>query len=598
MRKKLFPILLIGLLFTSYLFLVIEVLGISMSNETGFKIQKSYSNLGLNNTVALELNSTSYTDEINLNFTSINETKDFISNGEFDSNSSGWDAQNETDVNYKWMSDGPNNSKCISINLTGQSSKILFRPMNNSKGVENFKGPSSINSWKLHNNDTMNFTQGYFSGENHGNPGSGSLMHEYQGDRYSGGMANSSYQFFYDSQFEITSINLTFFYLWNVQLSPFSSNTLEIGVFLVTPSQTYLINNWSEIFKSNPIPESSWHNITLSGFDSYFNETGNYNITFYSIHSQVNADTTNVVYFDDIELNVTWGLKEFSQNDTTTWNQSINFNRNVFENGILNYSLQITDKFDHINTSNVFLSTWINNQLIQATPITTITSNTWIPNSMIVNKTIIGSGIIDVSLGLLFNATTYIFANETFSLFIDNVSFIIGSNPHPTQINLKIYDNGVNKSYTVIRDIYNNDFVKIIEPEFTWGPNYIDYINVTCNSSQVKVFITVTYLVFKIGNDGNDGNVNPPNLNPEDFISLLVFLVLMLIISSSLFVVRFQKRLFLNPKYDYIRKLRVKTRLRARLERGAPIEAKKRCPSCGKYINAAAKFCEFCGKPQ
>ena len=72
----------------------------------------------------------------------------------------------------------------------------------------------------------------------------------------------------------------------------------------------------------------------------------------------------------------------------------------------------------------------------------------------------------------------------------------------------------------------------------------------------------------------------------------------MMALSSSLFVVRFQKRLFLSPKYDYIRKLKLKKKLKVSRGRLEPTEAKKRCGRCGKYINAAARFCEFCGQPQ
>jgi hypothetical protein len=572
------------------------ILGIELYNDSGTQNQKNYTNLQLNNTISFDLNSTYNCKEVYVNFTSINETKDFITNGDLNSSSSSWTALNETDISYEWKQNGPEGANSISINLTGRNSTKIIRPMRNNSGIEKFE---NLDGWFFTKNLTVNFTQELEPLISHSYPGldgTYSLRHKCNATTGNTAMGNSSYQFFYNSSFEILSTNLNFSYkVSNPDLFD-NDNELTTGVYLIKPSNKPILLWQSNIYlPSAAAPQYETHN--LNNLTKYLNETGFYNLTFYSIHKHLD-NYDSIIYFDYIELNITWSVKEINNGSMTTWNQSISFNRGIFLDGILNFSYYITEKFEHINKSDVFLSTWINDQLIQASPLTTIINNTWVQDSVIINKSIIGTGIIKVSLGLLFNDIVYIFSNETFSLFFDNISFVIGSNPHPLEVDLKVFDFGINKSFSVNRDIYNNDFVNITNNSFTWGPSQTHNLNVTCNSSEVIVSLTLTYIVLKITTNGNGGNGQLPGIKSSDIITILIILVLFMSISSSLFIVRFQKRLFLNPKYDYIKKLRVKKTSKFKIERLEHIEPKKRCSSCGKYINAAAKFCEHCGQSQ
>ncbi len=588
--KKIFSIFLIGILLTFNSPTISNILGLTISSETGILTHKSYTNLTLNNTVSFELNSTSYTDEVHLNFTSINETKDFIINGDFNTSSLGWSAQNETDVKYEWTSNGPMGSKGISINLTGTNSRKYFRPMNDSTGIEKFW---EINGWVFTNNDSADFTQALDPLETHPpGDGTGSIMHKYDVVS-STGIANSSYQFFYNASYPLINTTLLYYYKWNIPTAP--QCTIRLSTYIITPqSKTYKLEG-SEVLLSTS-GTGLFQQMKLINIQKYFNYTGNYKLILSSNHSHTGFSGVSTIYFDYIDLNFTWGLKEFNQNDTISWNQSINFNRGVFSDGILNYSLYLTEKFEHINKSDIFLTTWINDQRIKAYPLTFMANNTWIVNSTNIDKSIIGTGIIKVAFGLFFNTTAYVFSNETFSLYLDNISLVIGSNPDPLQVELKVYDPSINKTFTVDRDIYNHDYVKISNNSFIWNPGLTHYMNVTCNSSNVLVSLNLTYFVYQIGGDGNDGNVEPPITNYYDAIPLMIILILVMVISSSLYVIRFQKRMFLNPKYDYVKKLKFKKKLSTKLKRDEPIIPKKRCTSCGKYVNATAKFCEHCGQ--
>ena len=147
-----------------------------LSKEIEVIEQKSYQNFELNNSFSFELNSSTKCQEIHLNFTHINETKDFIQNGGFENDAEDWDAQNETDITYHWKGQGPEDASCILINLTGENTENLYRPLKEGEGVENFE---TINTnWKHLTNDTENFTitKGNFD---HSLDGSGSLRHTF-----------------------------------------------------------------------------------------------------------------------------------------------------------------------------------------------------------------------------------------------------------------------------------------------------------------------------------------------------------------------------------------------------------------------------------
>jgi len=558
-----------------------------------------YENLVLNSSISFDLNSTSSCSEIHFNFTSINETRDFVSNGDFNVSSVGWNAINETDVNYTWTDTGVVNTKCISINLTGLESQKMYRPLKNGAGLDNFQN-ASLEGWYLYNNDSSDFTQ-MWGVLNNGTDGSGSLMHRYSGPQTEVGIANSTYEFNYDSKYQIVSGNLNFYYKWDLQKTIFSPNKVEIGVYIDTPTKSYLINDWNITYYDDPSPEK-FYNKSLQNIEKYFNESGTYNLTFYTKHFQVNANTNNEVWFDNIELNITWGLNEFWQNDTVVWNHTIDFpNRDVFSDGILNLSYYTTEKFNNINNSDVYLSVWVNDNRIDIDNLENMENNTWINSSISINKNIIDIDPINISVGLFFNATTQIFINESLSIFFDNISFTLGTNPHPLELDLQISspDSQLNDTFIVDRDAFNNDFVNVSNSSFTWSAGQTHWLNITSNSSNTLVNITISYYLSQDVDDtnGNGGGPTPP-LEPKDFTLLIIVLIIAMSITSFLFVIRVQKRTFLNPKYDYIKKLKLKRKIDIKREKLAPVEAKRMCQTCRKPINLTAQFCEHCGQPQ
>ncbi|MHA1149610.1 MAG: hypothetical protein ACTSR8_15350 [Promethearchaeota archaeon] len=559
------------------------------------KVKNStYTNYILNNSFQFNLESDSVCNTIHFNFTDINETRNFINNGDFESDIVRWDAENKTDINYTWINNGPDNSKCIHLNLTGKDSQNKVRPMNNSLGVENFR---ELDGWTHLNNDQDNFTieHSAFKGHNHSvGDNSGCLMQQYDGDLGETGMANSTYEFFYDSSFPIITSELSFWY-FSEFLTIIESNTIIASLYLITPKKAeYRL--WKTTIIDGDLSDFTQKKIL--NLNKYFNESGSYNITLISEHVHNKTNTYSKMYFDDIELNITQGYNVIDKDEILTWNQSIYFERNVYQNAIFNISFFIPDIFNHINSSDVFVTFWINNQKFIIDSVQNVSEGKWINASMEISKAIIDSIVLNVSIGLYFNTTTYIFKNESFSIFFDNVSLIIGTHPRPKDINLSIYILELKKFFKVERDLYNHDFVKVFNESFVWESNTIYTVNITTNASVVRVNFIATYFITQTFPDKNGVDDNKEE-KPKELNILLIILIIILIlsISSFLFIIRIEKRLFLNPKYDYIKKLNIKKRIKEQ-KIYSEKELKKRCTSCGRIINERAKFCEHCGKVQ
>ena len=564
--------------------------------------QVNYNNLTLNNSVSFDLNSTTTCSEVHFNFTSINETRDFIDNGNFDASSINWNAINETDVNYTWTDNTIANAECIGINLTGLSSEAIIKPLDNYSGIINF---TTTDGWYLNNNITSKFQHNRsLSGKDpisnslNFPDATGSLIHELNGSM-DDGMANSSYQFFYNASYPISYINLSFWYHWYIQWpgGPWFDK-IDLGVFLITPNQDAILLNSTILNTQTSI---FFEKKSLDNISEYFTDTGYYNLTFYTKHLQ-NSDGYTRIYFDDIELQYTFSYKEFVQNNATQWNQSINFpNRDVYSNGIFNISYYITEKIERNDNSEVFLCVWINNNRIIIDNLNNMVENTWDSSSMSIDKDLIQADPLNISVGLYFNATTQVFINESFSIFFDNISFTIGTNPHPELINLQVSSTNpqLNDTFIVNRDVFNNDFVNVSNSSFTWSSGQTHWLNITSNSSNLIVYLTISYFISQDIDDTNsNGGETPPLPEPINVTIIIMVLLLIMSITSFLFVSRVQKRIFLNPKYDYIKKLQTKRKINISKERLAPVEAKRMCQTCRRPINLTAQFCEHCGQPQ
>lgn len=563
-------------------------------SDSRLKKKLNYEDLPLNNSASFILDSKSYCNELQFNFTSLNETRNFIQNGDLNLSSSGWSASNNTDVNFQWKNEGPENTKCVGINITSFKSKSLIKPLDAYMGIINF---TTINGWTFINNDSTHFKQGRDPYKGHPilSDSTGSLIHNLT-NLIGIGLANSSYKFFFDSSFPLFLVNLSFWYYWRNPGYGFG-NLIDIGIYLITPSQKcFVIDDWIKILDNDSA--LYFHNKCFSNISKYFTETGFYNLTFFSIHNNF-WDFNSMVHFDDLELNIVYSYKKFNSNDSLIWNQKTYFNREVFTEGTFNFSYYLTEKFQHINNFNTFLSAWINNHQFNITSIKSATNNSWISTSISVDKTLIGSNDLNIKIGLFFNQTTYLFPNETFSIFFDNISFLIGANPNPVQLDLRVYVPKLNNSYAVQRDLSNHDFVQIYRENFIFGPNEIGLLNLTCNSSGVIVTFTLNYFIYE-PSDGENDEEEEDQESEEKVNITIVLLVLILLISFATFIytIRTQKRLFINPKYDYIKKMKIKRKLDLKSERSKTEGTKKKCNSCGKMINARAKFCEHCGSLQ
>ena len=189
---------------------------------------------------------------------------------------------------------------------------------------------------------------------------------------------------------------------------------------------------------------------------------------------------------------------------------------------------------------------------------------------------------------------TYIYPTESFLLFFYNIDFKLATHPKSTQSDLTVENLDNNSTYSVL----SNDFLQIYNTRNElWGPGKIHFLNITGNSSKVVLKGILTCYIYKMtettddDDDDDDGNGSKPN---EIINTTFVLMILILIIafSSFLYVIRFQQRYFLNPKHEYIKKLKIPS------EKESIIRDFKVCSNCGRPINARAKFCEHCGNSQ
>ncbi|MHA1755248.1 MAG: hypothetical protein ACTSVV_00660, partial [Promethearchaeota archaeon] len=523
-----------------------------LNKEIEIKNKEYYYGLKLNNSIHFELNSTTSCKEIQLNFTQINETRNFIKNGEFEDNSKNWNALNDTDIKFKWYSNGTNNSNCISINITGKNSSQLLRPINPPLGIEDFM---DAQGWTNHTNNPTNFSiiLGSYNG-------SKSLKHNYLGTPGKTGIGNSSYKFFFNSCFPLSSavLSLRYCIYFPSGTGPLYTYNISLSIFITTPN-----NSTYRLWTFSSEEELSFTKIILPNIRSFFNLTGNYFIILQSKHTS-NSNVLSEVYFDDVELNITQSYKQLNTTDFLSWNQAISFNRTALTDGIFNFSYYITKKFTHINSSKIKIALKVNNIIYGLDSIKNSINNTWIKKSISVLKDDINGDKINISIGIYFNKTTYIFNNESFSLFFDNISFIIKAISNSALINISCFVPELNKSFLVYHDKYNIDFVKIFNESFLWQPENIYYLNITANSSIVSVNIVATfYLIVNIEDNNEKSNkINNIETKPINITSFFMILVLIAIFSTLIFSFRIQKELFLNPKYDYIKKIDFKKKYR------------------------------------
>ncbi|MFO7934514.1 MAG: glycosyl hydrolase, partial [Bacteroidales bacterium] len=79
----------------------------------------------------------------------------------------------------------------------------------------------------------------------------------------------------------------------------------------------------------------------------------------------------------------------------------------------------------------------------------------------------------------------YIFPNESLSLFFDDVEFIIGTHPTPSQVDLEVYNAKINQTFAVRQDEFNHSYVRIRYNSSSWGPGKTHAFNLSSSSDSV-----------------------------------------------------------------------------------------------------------------
>ncbi|MGV9197298.1 MAG: zinc ribbon domain-containing protein [Promethearchaeia archaeon] len=592
-----------------FVFVIFVISVFSASSNLGIQVtparydgieQDVFSGRFLNDSVSFTLPENTYSDKVHMNFTQINESRDFVQNGGCDSATQHWNSEEEVDVNYTCMEKGLGSSESLNINLTGKRSNHTYRPMNNSQGIENFRNGLD-DDWYTNNNATANFTQEISTLHNYPNStsddGTGSLKHELEGSEFNG-IGNSCFVFNYNSSAPVISSTLNFWYKPFIEYNYGKTNKLKVKVYLITPNnKTYHLEEWAGVFNNES--SSYFREKTFTELKHLFNQSGNYTLKFSSEHIQRTYSETSI-FFDYIELNITQGYKQLKSSEFLSWNQSINFDREVWKDGQFNLSYAISQKFPHINHSQAFLAFEINNNLSLIESIKDTPNNTWITQSFPINRSILNNTDLSISVGLYFNKTTHIFPDESFSIFFDNISCFLHTNPDPPQINLAVTSpaSDLNQTFNVTRDKYGNAFANISDGKFKWHGGTDYQLNITSNSTIVIVDTLMTYFLMDVQQDESPDKDGTQMEEPINVTVFFFILLLMMIFSSFVYFIRLEKRSFIKPEYDYIKKLKIKRDLKAKVKRPTPQKGLTRCSICGKFINKDAKFCEHCGATQ
>lgn len=496
--------------------------GLLRDNINGIAIANESISLGLNNSVL--------THGLSVEVLNINETKDYVQNGDFETNTDNWNVNQDTDVKKEWKSNYLGNSGIGTLNLTGLEQKHPFSRYNNSGNY--LDDISNQGDW-LMINETLPEDEEYtgYLIPRLSPPGStfnfelSWCVYATSGkDGYRSGLLFSN--FTYNGTEHLTDAELSFEYKMEISMKnecPVGSiGDINLSVWIVNPvGQEFQIDNWKEnvhfLYQGEENTYTlNWRYKTfnLTHLNSIFNITGNYTLKFKSehFHDRNGGTGTKVITtkteIDNVKFILNYTKKEFPVAYNASLNQLFSFGKTPNGYAQLNFSYAMTEPFTALNDSGAELFINLNNYTIYSEQINETKINQWNNLQFNIENPKLEVELINLSIGINFtkNPVTF-YPNQSWALFLDNVSFIIRAIPKVSQINLSFFIIDMNKTYflsgdefgkgqTVISNysaifIGNSEIYNIDRTNFY--SNWLFQFN--CNSSNV----TIEYNITKFG---------------------------------------------------------------------------------------------------
>ncbi|MHA1819656.1 MAG: hypothetical protein ACTSU2_01290 [Promethearchaeota archaeon] len=508
------------------------ILNVSYSGET-----KTGQNITLYNNISSAIIGA----KINVN--DINDTQNFVKNGDFNQSIDGWTATNDYDVHAGWLNEYNMSYGAAQLNLTGLEQPHKYTICNYTNDTDYFP---DVGLWQFEKNDSDSFYTANISydANNYGVSsgygidlawnwnGTGVTQAANEGQRIGYAFRN----FTYKGTSHLVNAHLSFYYKlqFGGDFYNDSYGNLNISVYITDPNNnTYQIGNWIKNYNTTEAKangyNSYWHykSFNVDDLKDIISEKGNYTLKFKAMHYHHNCYpglkiVQSRVLIDDVKLVLNYSMKEFENGDNESLNYHFDFNRLPRENSTLNMSYLITEPTPQMNSSGSYIFLKINNETLYKNNISETQPNHWMNISLQVDlqKINISSGIISISVGVHFilNQTLVFYPNTSWSLLLDNVSFIIKSTPQPQDINLSIidpifkqvygirnkFDNNVSygagygliKNYSIF-NIYNGFNMYFLNSPYLRGLNRTLYFNSSVPNTDISYNITIFYLSWR-----------------------------------------------------------------------------------------------------
>lgn len=494
--------------------------GILKENTKGIATTNESFSLGFNNSVL--------THGLTVDVLNINETKEYIQNGNFDTDMDNWNVKQDTDVNKVWNTNYLGKSGVGSLNLTGLEQKHPFSRYNDSGNyLDNI---SSQGDW-LMANETLPEDDQY-----HGfliprfNPPSSTFDFELSWcvyatsgkDGYRSGLLFSN--FTYNGTEHLTDVELSFEYKMEIKMfagCPAGSvGDMNLSVWIVDPvGQEFQIDSWKEHFRfvyqgEVNVSTLDWRYKTfnLNHLNNIFRTTGNYTLKFKSEHFHDSGGSGAKIYtktdIDNVKFILNYTKKEFPIGYNASLYQSSSFGKIPNGYALLNLNYSISEPFSALNDSGAELFVNLNNYTLYSKKINETNYNQWNNLQINIENSKLAVEFINLSIGINFTKESVTFyPNQSWTLFLDNVSLIIRAIPKVSQINLSFFITDMNKTYLISGNefgkgqalVSNNSIVFIGNSEIYNIDNINQYSNwlfqFNCNSSNV----TIEYNITKFG---------------------------------------------------------------------------------------------------
>ena len=423
----------------------------------GVRIETMESSAPVNRNINLNLNNSMKTVGLSVNVTDINETREHLSNPDFDSDVDKWQSPDETDVNLLWNSSYEERDGLAELKLSGEEQQHLFSRYNESGLL--IDGMTSREDWYFENGTLPEDPKyhGYWS-----------ILRRWLGLSWCKGdsLPTDGYQrgyilsnFTYNGTENVVDADFSFDY--NLIINPDSGwqddmiADMNFSVFLVVPNGTeFRIGDWTKNIHANAstggqmvsgsYSQGTHQSFNLSDMIGIEWKKGNYTLKFQSEHYHyhdgfVFGAISTECWIDNVKFTLNYTRKDFKEAQTVYVEQEFYFDRQPLDLSVLSLEILISQPFTRLNDSGAEIFLSINDNARITEKIDQITSNEWFRWSDSDFGELISTKTVSIKIGVNFSDSAVTFyPNNTWSLLLDNSSCVIKATPTLEQVDLSL----------------------------------------------------------------------------------------------------------------------------------------------------------------